>query len=167
MRRIIEMEIKISTYDFLNKFILGLVFTGVVVLSFGNEVSHYFEVYSAIKWNSIITTVFSILALAIVYEVGILINRLGAILEDFLRLCHLIPFNKDYKKFNDKKKEYPILNILSREYALSRNSVVLFLLISIVLFIRFAWYGLIPIVIMLVFYYSCRKYSQKIVDLMK
>ena len=96
------MEIKISTYDFLNKFILGLVFTGVVVLSYGNEVRHYFEVYSAIKWNSIITTVFSVSALAIVYEVGILINRLGSILEDFLRLCHLIPFNKDYKKFDFK-----------------------------------------------------------------
>ena len=131
------MEIKISTYDFLNKFILGLVFMGVIVLSYGNEVSHYYETYSTIKWNSVITTVFSVSALAIVYEMGILINRLGSILEDLLRFCHLIPFNKDYKKFNDKKKEYPILTILSREYALSRNSVVLFLLISIVIFIRF------------------------------
>lgn len=161
------MKINVSTYDFLNKFILGLVFIGVVVFSYGNEVCQILEAYSEIKWNSFITTVFSVSALAIVYEVGILINRLGSILEDLLRLCHLIPFNKDYSKFNDKKKEYPILNILSREYALSRNSVVLFLLISIVVFIRFAWYGLIPIVIMLVFYYSCRKYSQKIVDLMK
>lgn len=161
------MEIKISTYDFLNKFILGLVFIGAVVLSYGNEVSQFLETYSEIKWNSIITTVFSVSALAIVYEIGILINRLGSVLEDILRFFHFIPFNKDYKMFNDKKKEYPIMNVLSREYALSRNSVVLFLLISIVIFIRFAWYGLIPLVIMLVFYYSCRKYSKKIVDLMK
>ena len=84
------MEIKISTYDFLNKFILGLVFMGVIVLSYGNEVSHYYETYSTIKWNSVITTVFSVSALAIVYEMGILINRLGSILEDLLRFCHLM-----------------------------------------------------------------------------
>lgn len=161
------MEIKVSTYDFFNKFILGLVFIGVVVFSYWNEVYQLLETYSVIKWNSVIITFFYVSTLAIVYEMGILINRLGSILEDLLRSCHLIPFNKDYKKFNDKKKEYPILNILSREYALSRNSVVLFLLISIVVFISFAWYGLIPIVIMFVFYYSSRKYSQKIVDLMK
>ncbi len=161
------MELKISTYDFLNKFILGLVLIGVIVLSYGNEVSQCLETCSKIKWNNIITTIFSVSALAIVYEMGIIINRLGSLLEDLLRWCKLIPFNEDYKKFNDKKKEYPILNILSREYALSRNSIVLFLIISIIVFIRFAWYGIIPLAIMFVFYGSCKKYSKKIVALME
>lgn len=161
------MEMKISTYDFLNKFILGLVLIGVVVFAYGKEMTTILEAYQDTKDSTIIITVLSISALALAYEVGIIINRLGSVLEDVMRKTHLIPFNDDYKKFNEKKKEYPIMNTLSREYALSRNSIVLFLLISIIVFVRFSWYGLIPVAVMLLFYYSCRKYSKKICDLMK
>ena len=161
------MEMKISTYDFLNKFILGLVLIGVVVFAYGKEMTTILEAYQDTKDSTIIITVLSISALALAYEVGIIINRLGSVLEDVMRKTHLISFNDDYKKFNEKKKEYPIMNTLSREYALSRNSIVLFLLISIIVFVRFSWYGLIPVAVMLLFYYSCRKYSKKICDLMK
>lgn len=161
------MEIKISTYDFFNKFILGLVFTGVVILEYRQDLTSALEVFQAIKENTIVITVFSISALAIVYEIGIIINRLGSVLEDLLRKTHIIPFNDDYKRYNEKKKEYPIMNVLSREYALSRNSIVLFLLISILTFIRFGWFGFIPLAIVLMFYYSCWKYAKKIVNLMK
>lgn len=161
------MDVKISTYDYLNKFVLGLVFIGAVVLSYGNEVGQFLESLSEGKWNNVVTTVFSVSALAIVYEAGILINRLGTMLEDFMRFLHLIPFDNDYKKFNEKKKEYPIMTVLSTEYALSRNSIVLFLLVSVVVLTRFGWYCLIPLSFALVFYYSCRKYAKKIVDLMR
>lgn len=161
------MDIKISTYDFFNKFILGLVLIGVVLLAFVDTRSSFFTTLRDIKENGIIVTFFSVSAFAIVYEVGIIINRLGSLLEELLRKFRWVYFEVDYKKFNDKKKEYPILNVLSREYALSRNSIVLFFLISIVVFIRFAWYGLIPLAIMILFYISCRKYSKKIVDLME
>ena len=161
------MEIKISTYDFFNKFILGLVFTGVVIFAYRQDLTSAIEVFQAIKENTIVITVFTISALAIVYEIGIIINRLGSILEDLLRKTHIIPFIDDYKRFNEKKKEFPIMNVLSREYALSRNSIVLFLLISILAFIRWNWYGFIPLAIMLMFYYSCWKYAKKICDLMK
>lgn len=161
------MEIKISTYDFFNKFILGLVFTGVVILANRRYLASVFEAFQEIKESAIIITVFSTAALAVVYEVGIIINRLGSILEDFLKKTQLIPFNGDYKRFNEKIKEYPIMNVLSREYALSRNSIVLFLLISILAFIRWNWYGFIPLAIMLMFYYSSWRYAKKICDLMK
>ena len=161
------MEIKISTYDFFNKFILGLVLTGAVTIAFGGDIDKLIEYTQGVKENGIIITVFSVSSLAIVYEIGIIINRLGSILEDVLKKTHLIPFNDDYKRYNEKKKEYPIMNVLSREYALSRNSIVLFLLISILTFVRFGWYGFIPLAIMLMFYYSCWKYAKKIVDLMK
>ena len=161
------MEIKISTYDFFNKFILGLVLIGILIILFNDKINISIEDYHNIKENKIILTVFYVAALAIVYEVGIIVNRLGSLLEDFLIICHFIKFNKDYKKFNDKRKDYPILTILSREYALSRNSIVLFLLISTITFIRFGWYGFIPFAIMSLFYFSCRKYAKRICDLMK
>lgn len=160
------MEIKISTYDFFNKFLLGLVFIGVIMFSYIDKCTWISDL-GVLKDNAIVVTIFSFSALAIVYETGIIINRLGSILEEFLKFAHLIPFNNDYKKFNEKKKEFPIMNVLSREYASSRNSVILFLLISIIVFIRFCWYGLIPLTIMLLFYFSCYKYAKKICNLMK
>ncbi len=161
------MEIKISTYDFFNKFILGLVFVGVVILSYIADINTQLKQLGEINDNTIVVTIFSFAALAIVYETGIIINRLGSLLEEVLKLCKLIPFNNDYKRFNDKKKEYPIMATLSREYASSRNSIVLFALISIIVFIRFCYYGFIPLTIMLLFYFSCRKYAKKICSLME
>lgn len=158
------MDIKISTYDFFNKFILGLVFIEVVILAY---IQYAIDYLKELTLNATFDTILIIGTLSLVYEIGIVINRLGSILEELLKCLHLIPFNSDYKKFNDKKKEYPIMNILSREYALSRNSIVLFFLISIIIFIRFGWYGFITVAIMLLFYWSCRRYSSKIVDLMK
>lgn len=161
------MEIKISTYDFFNKFILGLVFVGVLILSYFNDVNLILQELGDINNNAIIVSIFSFSALAVVYETGIIINRLGSLLEEALKFFHLIPFNKDYKRFNDKKKEYPIMVTLSREYASSRNSIVLFALISIIVFIKFCWFGFMPLCIMLLFYYSCRKYAKKICALME
>ena len=161
------MEIKISTYDFFNKFLLGLVFIGVIIFSYIDNICTWVINLGVVKDNAIVVTIFSFSAMAIVYEAGIIINRLGSILEEFLKFAHLIPFNDDYKKFNEKKKEFPIMHVLSREYASSRNSIILFLLISIIVFIRFCWYGLIPLTIMLLFYFSCYKYAKKISDLME
>lgn len=161
------MEIKISTYDFFNKFLLGLVFIGVIIFSYIDNICTWVSNLENVKDNAIVVTIFSFSALAIVYEAGIIINRLGSIFEEFLKFAHLIPFDDNYKKFNEKKKEYPVMNILSREYASSRNSIVLFLLISIIVFIQFCWYGFIPLSIMFLFYFSCRKYARKICELMK
>lgn len=161
------MEIKISTYDFFNKFILGLVFIGVVIISYITDINTQLKQVGEINDNTIVVTIFSFASLAVVYETGIIINRLGSLLEEALKFCKLIPFNNDYKRFNDKKKEYPIMSTLSREYASSRNSIVLFALISIIVFVRFCYYGFIPLTIMLLFYFSCRKYAKKIYSLME
>lgn len=161
------MDIKISTYDFFNKFILGLVLIGVLILSCFHDINLSLKELGEINNNAIIATIFSFSALAVVYETGIIINRLGSLLEEGLKYFNLIPFNNDYKRFNDKKKDYPIMTTLSREYASSRNSIVLFALISIIVFIKFAWYGFIPLGIMLLFYFSCRKYAKKICALME
>ena len=161
------MEMKISTYDFLNKFILGFAFVGVLLLSYFNDVNLILQELGEINNNATIVTIFSFSALAVVYEIGIIINRLGSLLEEVLKYFNLIPFNRDYKRFNDKKREYPIMTTLSREYASSRNSIILFVLISIIVFIKFCWFGFIPLGIMLLFYFSCRKYAKKICALME
>ena len=139
----------------------------MLLLSYFNDVNLILQELGEINNNAIIVTIFSFSALAVVYETGIIINRLGSLLEEVLKFFNLIPYKSDYKRFNDKKREYPIMTTLSREYASSRNSIILFALISIIVFIKFCWFGFIPLGIMLLFYFSCRKYAKKICAFME
>lgn len=157
-------DFKISTYDFFNKFILGLVLIGVATFSFIDSIqNHMVPIMDFIQRTQLISTAF---IFGFIYEVGIIINRIGSLIEEFLKAYNFIPYDDDYKKYNERKKEYPIMQTLSREYALSRNSIALFLLISIITFFRFCCYGFIPLLIMFLFYLSCKKYAHKINKLM-
>lgn len=114
-------------------------------------------------------TLVTVCIFALIYEIGFIINRIGSvIIENILLSLKLIPFDNDYKKFNERKKEYPIMEILSREYALSRNSFTLFLLLAIISLIKFNWvlFGLF-LAISVLFFFSIRKHSLKIVKLME
>src|SRR5699024_5495807 len=106
---------------------------------------------------------------AAAYEVGLIINRIGSVmLEPFLKFTKLIPFNDNYTLFNQKKKEYPIMSTLSREYALSRTGIVLFLSLLILSVFLSKWsLVIIWAVITGIYFFSCRKHAGKIVELMQ
>ena len=77
------------------------------------------------------------------------------------------PFNDDYALYNRKAKEFSIMSVLSREYALSRTSVLLFFALSIIAMISCKWNLMIAFAAcVLVFALSCRKHASKIVELM-
>lgn len=163
------MEIKIPFYNILNMFLTGLVFIGGCVMIFPDTAV-------AVLNNDIIKNlgagpeiVVTICAFAIAYEFGLIINRMGSIiLEPFLKWTKLIPFDDDYVKFNNKKKEYPIMSTLSREYALSRTGTVLFLILLVLSLFTSNWVlAIVFACITVVYYLSCRKHSTKIVKLMQ
>lgn len=163
------MEIKIPFYNILNMFLTGLVFIGGCAIIFP-------EYALAVLNNDIVRSlgtgpeiVITVCAFAVAYEVGLIINRIGSvIIEDFLKWRKLIPFNDDYLLFNEKKKQYPIMNTLSREYALSRTGIALFLSLLVLAAVALKWQLAIGCaVITAVYYLSCRKHSAKIVALMK
>lgn len=163
------MEIKIPFYNILNMFLTGLVFIGGCVMIFPDTAI-------AVLNNDIIKNlgagpeiVVTICAFAIAYEFGLIINRMGSIiLEPFLKWTKLIPFDDDYVKFNNKKKEYPIMSTLSREYALSRTGTVLFLILLVLSLFTSNWVlAIVFACITVVYYLSCRKHSTKIVKLMQ
>ncbi|MDD5902412.1 MAG: hypothetical protein PUC58_03505 [Oscillospiraceae bacterium] len=163
------MEIKIPFYNILNMFLTGLVFLGGCVIIFP-------EYTLAVFNNGIIKNlgtgpeiIITICAFAAAYEVGLIINRAGSvIIEPILKYIKLIPFNDNYVLFNEKKKEYPIMSTLSREYALSRTGIALFLALLILASIACEWtIAIACAVITLVYYLSCRKHSSKIVELME
>ena len=163
------MEIKIPIYNILNMFLTGLVFIGGCVIIFPETA---IAVMNSVFIESMGTgpeIVVTVCTFAIAYEVGLIINRAGSvILEEFLKCTKLVPFNDDYVLFNQKKKEYPIMNTLSREYALSRTGIVLFLFLLILSVSNGKWpFAVVFALITGIYFLSCRKHAGKIVELMQ
>lgn len=162
------MEIKLPLYDILNIFLTGLVFIGGCVLLFSQYIIDLLknEIIKGLSAGPEI--VITVCVFAIAYETGLIINRIGStIIEPIFKKTKLIPFNDDYALFNEKKKQYPIMSTLSREYALSRTGIVLFLLLAVLaLFSNIKLLSIPLLIIAIIFYISCRKHAGKIVKLM-
>ena len=163
------METKIPFYNIVNMFLTGFIFIGCCMFIY---ISTFLDLLTAdylqkicIGPESIITISF----FAIIYEIGYIINRIGSIvIEPLLKKTKIVPFDDDYKKFNDCKKQYPILSTLSREYALSRTSLTLFLITTVLAAFQKQWMLLLVfLVIALLFIFSCRKHAKKIVDIIR
>jgi hypothetical protein len=165
------METKIPFYNLLNMFLTGLVFIGCCILLFNNHMLAFVnsDFFNSLKEvNTGLETVITISFCAVIYEVGFIINRIGSFLENLLKLIKAIPFDNDYKKFNEKKKQFAIMDILSREYALSRTSMTLFLAMTVISLLQYNWiFSIVMFTLTFVFYFSMRKHAGKIVKLMK
>lgn len=163
------MEIKVPFYNVLNMFLTGLVFIGGCLIIFLDTAVAFFNSDIIKSLGTVPEIVITICTFAAAYEVGLLINRTGSvILEPLLKRTKLIPFNDNYTLFNQKEKEYPIMNTLSREYALSRTGIVLFLSLLILSAAKEKC-SLVAIcaVITGIYFLSCRTHARKIVQLMQ
>lgn len=179
------MEITIPIYEALNCLLTGLLFV-VFNLCLINicEIRIIFIPLDFIK--NLPNTVTSICCIAIFYECGFVINRIGSIVtENILYSFRILPFNHDYVLYNESKKKYPILDTLSRNYSVARTQFTLYFILFVESLVSlcccfleigqfsynvlFALIWFIPLIIILViiFYYSCYKYATKIVSLMK
>ena len=119
------MDTKIPFYNLLNIFLTGLIFSGFCVVIFNAQLLNYIrsDFFNSIKeLNGGLETIITISFCAIIYEIGLIINRIGSVIENLLKIIRAIPFDNDYKKYNEKKKEFPIMEVLSREYALSPDA---------------------------------------------
>ena len=165
------METKIPFYNLLNMFLTGLIFTGCCIVLFYEKIvlltdSAFFD--SIKSMNVGLETIITICFCAIIYEIGYIINRIGSFMEDFLKLIKLIPFDNDYKNFNDKSAKLPVLSTLSREYALSRTSMTLFLMMTIISSVHcHRIFAVVMLALTILFYFSMKKHALKIVTLMK
>lgn len=163
------MEIKIPFYNILNMLLTGLVFVGGCIFILPNTAATVLSSDIVKNLGAGPEIMVVVCTFAVVYEIGLIINRTGSvILEPFLKWTKLIPFNDDYTLFNQKKKEYPIMNTLSREYALSRTGVALFLSLLILSAVE----GKCSLVVICasiagIYFLSCRKHAGKIVELMQ
>ena len=162
------MDNKIPFYNIVNMFLIGLIFVGCCIFIYFDTFVKVLNSYAIPEINFITEAIITISFLAIIYEIGYIINRIGSIVtEPILIKLKAIPFDDDYKKYNDCKKQYPILNVLSREYALARTSLTLFLILDVFALLHKQWIlALVFLLIALLFGFSCRKHAKKIVNLM-
>lgn len=161
------MDSKIPFYNILNMLLVGLVFVGCICFILPNEVmnlsNEYGKYLNRINLDIIIATIF----FGIIYEIGFIITRVSSlILEELFIKFRLIPFEKDYSKYNKARKENPFLNTLSREYALARNSCTMFLILALISVIVTKYiFALILFSISILFFFSVKKHSGKIVSI--
>lgn len=162
------MENKIPFYNIVNMFLIGSIFVGCCVFTYNNIFVNLFTSKVILKIKALPELLVTISFFAVIYEIGYIINRIGSIIiEPILKKTRAIPFNNDYKKFNDCSQQYPILRVLSREYALSRTSLTLFFITTILAVLQKRWVlALIFLLVALLFGFSCRKHARKIVDIM-
>lgn len=161
------MELKIPFYNILNMLVTGVVFFAGIIIIFPEYFIRFIasEIINGLDiFPDIALTIF---ILAVAYETGTILNRIGSIIvEPILKSNKIIEFNDDYERFNIKKKEYPILETLSREYASSRTRFTMFMILSLITLIRqkhnFVYFF---IFISIMYLLSMRKHSSKILML--
>lgn len=163
------MENKIPFYNIVNMLLTGFVFFGCCIFIYYSIIINLLTT-NVIPEISIVTeSIITIGIFSITYEIGYIINRIGSIIiEPILIKTKTISFNNNYKKFNDCSKEYPILGTLSREYALSRTSLTLFVITAILALLQKQWVlALVFLLITLLFSFSCRKHAKKILAIVE
>ena len=161
------METKIPFYNIVNIFLTGLVFSVIYVFIYHNFLIRFINNHVGItKFCLNFEFIACIIILGIIYEIGLIINRLSSVvIESLLLKLGIVKFD-DYSKFNNCKKEYPILSVLSREYAVARSSFTLWILISLLFFTKcYCFMTMVSFVISLIFLLSCIKMSGKINDI--
>lgn len=162
------MKEKLSLYEYLNFVLIGLIFTSCCVLVFRYD-ELVKTVFKGIQFFSLgIEVVITFALFGLIYEIGFIINRIGSIIiEPIFKKFKIINFNNDYKLFNERKREYPIMEVLSREFALARTQVsMFFILVVISLFNKQFIIAIVFFLFVILFTLSMRKHSKKIVDLM-
>ncbi len=171
------MNIQVPFYNVLNVFLLGIIFIcGISGILWESEPEIFRQIITLEipkSWGYII----AILVIGFIYEIGYIVNRIGSLFIEPI-LQRNIPF-KNYKGFNQLKEKNPILEVLSREYALCRGHIALWSILLIIYLLHkliiivlsqkflckwivlpFAMIGIIVI-----FCLSMKKYAQKIQQL--
>ena len=162
------MEVKIPFYNIVNMLLTGLVFLGAVVFLFPETAMGVLNSPFVTKASAGPELVGVVCIFAIAYETGLIVNRIGSVLIEWcLRMLEWIPFDDDYAKFNRKQEKHRIMQTLSREYALSRTGIALFLILAVLaLFSKNPLFAIPAFLVAVIYFASCRKHAKKIVAIM-
>lgn len=157
------METKVPFYSIINILVPGLIFIGAGVFAFFNEVEEMVVRIAALD-NMGFEILLTVASLAVAYEVGYVIFRLGAaIIEPLLQKM----FGwATYENFAAAKRAgAKSLDMLSREYGYSRTHISLFIALAILMGVRGHWIIVIfCIACVVLFVLAARSYIKKTID---
>lgn len=162
------MKIEIPLYNILNMFLTGLVFVGGIIVQFPQCFFNLLDNGVFRDLEAFPETFLCVCGFAITYAIGEALNRAGSVFfEPVLKRIKIIPFVDEYELYNKKKKEFSILETLSREYAFSRTSSLVFMILFVIALIYAKWNMMIVFLALAITYIlSCRKYALRVVALM-
>ena len=116
-----------------------------------------------IKLSTVPEIVLLLCLIASSYEIGLILNRAGSvIIEPVLIKTKFLRFSENYSLYAEASKKTPMLNTISREYALSRTSIVEFLVLAIWSTCIGKWLlSVCYLAVAIVFLFSCKKTLHK------
>ena len=155
------MDVKIPLYNILNMFLTGFVFLAGIIILYPVTL---IEVVTGEVFIKLSTVPEIVLLLCLSYEIGLILNRAGSvIIEPVLIKTKFLRFSENYSLYAEASKKTPMLNTISREYALSRTSIVEFLVLAIWSTCIGKWLlSVCYLAVAIVFLFSCKKHSAKI-----
>ena len=151
-------------YNLLNMLLTGVVFLVGIIPLYPSELTEFVLLEQNMKCDAAQEVVIVMLFIAATYEIGLILNRIGSVFaEPIFKTLKIIYFSSPYSDYARASNAFPKLEVLSREYALSRTSTIEFFLLSmwsasISKFFLFSIY----LAIAILFLFSCRKHSKKI-----
>lgn len=159
------MDVKIPLYNILNMFLTGFVFLAGIITLYPVTLIEVVTGEVFIKLSTVPEIVLLLLCLiASSYEIGLILNRAGSvIIEPVLIKTKFLRFSENYSLYAEASKKTPMLNTISREYALSRTSIVEFLVLAIWSTCIGKWLlSVCYLAVAIVFLFSCKKHFAKI-----
>lgn len=158
------MDVKIPLYNILNMFLTGFVFLAGIITLYPVTLIEVVTGEVFIKLSTVPEIVLLLCLIASSYEIGLILNRAGSvIIEPVLIKTKFLRFSENYSLYAEASKKTPMLNIISREYALSRTSIVEFLVLAIWSTCIGKWLlSVCYLAVAIVFLFSRKKHSTKI-----
>jgi uncharacterized membrane protein (UPF0182 family) len=166
-----DISFKIPFYDLVNRFLIGTVFVAFfLVVFYGQSIDFIQSHHVLLSIASNFVLLSSLMVIVLTYMTGLIINRFSSVVIEkaLIKLGFIQDYEKNYKDFNNCRKKSPFLYTLSREYALSRGNVALWILLAFLCLFSGHWVPmLISCIIAIVFLLSMNKYSGKIDKIIK
>ena len=155
-----QIESKIPFYNLINVLFTGLAFMAACIFLFWDQlqdVAILIPNFDATGVQVIITIVF----IAVAYEVGYIIFRIGGVLLE--PLIKKLDKRLSYSDFANAEKVNTRLTVLSREYGFARTQLMLFLLLAVLSGIKLSmWLLLTCLICIAVFILTVRSHTIKI-----
>lgn len=159
-------------YNIANMMFIGMQFCFGLFFLFPNAIDY---VQAVLQHGSETSFMFGVFTLAIMYEIGIVIDRLASmVLEKILKskkpMANRGWFSrtfqitwKDYGHYQAAEKHNDAIKTLSREYNYSRNSLMMLIILgTLAIGVRHWIVAIISLDLAIIFYFSMRKHANKI-----